>query len=387
MGRLLASAQRLIGNTPFTDILLLPWLKPGGAEKYILEILRHIHALLPQCRLAVLSCDQASSHEWLDELPAGSVFLDVYNAFPMLEESDRERLVFQLLLGIAQQGSRLHIKDSASAKRLIKSFPELLGGPYDSVFYRLGDRRILTVDGWKSQPPRKSRLASENGYSHVLTDCQYIIDIDRNQHGFQTRNYRHIPCHTKLRPPLPLLGPTGKLLWASRLSSEKRPELIVPIMKALSASHPGVEMHVYGNTKLSHIDAWMDHPQVHYHGGFNGMDELPLHQFDALVYTSAFDGLPNIILESMAHGLPVIAPAICGIPEVITDGFTGLLVPDHAVDQELVAGYRNAIERLYGNWEQSREMAARARAGIGASHGLEPARKAVAEWLGVDADV
>jgi glycosyltransferase involved in cell wall biosynthesis len=39
------------------------------------------------------------------------------------------------------------------------------------------------------------------------------------------------------------------------------------------------------------------------------------------------DGIPNVILEAMASGVPVVASAISGIPEVVIDNQTGLLVP------------------------------------------------------------
>ena len=39
------------------------------------------------------------------------------------------------------------------------------------------------------------------------------------------------------------------------------------------------------------------------------------------------DGLPNVLLEALASGLPVIATDISGIPELITHRKTGLLVP------------------------------------------------------------
>lgn len=38
------------------------------------------------------------------------------------------------------------------------------------------------------------------------------------------------------------------------------------------------------------------------------------------------DGIPNVIMEALAHGIPVAATDVCGIPEVIEDGVTGRLV-------------------------------------------------------------
>ena len=45
------------------------------------------------------------------------------------------------------------------------------------------------------------------------------------------------------------------------------------------------------------------------------------------VIASFMEGLPVVLMEAMALGLPVIAPAITGIPELVTHGETGLLLP------------------------------------------------------------
>jgi glycosyltransferase involved in cell wall biosynthesis len=53
------------------------------------------------------------------------------------------------------------------------------------------------------------------------------------------------------------------------------------------------------------------------------------------------DGIPNVLVEAMASGVPVVATRISGIPELITDGIDGLLVNEH--DPATLAG---AIERV-----------------------------------------
>ena len=48
------------------------------------------------------------------------------------------------------------------------------------------------------------------------------------------------------------------------------------------------------------------------------------------------DGIPNVILEAMAAGVPVVTTAVSALPEVITDDGTGLLVPPD--DPDALAG-------------------------------------------------
>ena len=68
------------------------------------------------------------------------------------------------------------------------------------------------------------------------------------------------------------------------------------------------------------------------------------------------DGLPNVILEAMASGLPVVASEISGIPLAVRHGREGLLVPE----KDGVA-LREALSELIGDAEARTRMGAAAR--------------------------
>lgn len=59
-----------------------------------------------------------------------------------------------------------------------------------------------------------------------------------------------------------------------------------------------------------------------------GPDLLPFYrQASVLALSSLREGLPNVVLEGMACGVPVAATAVGGIPEVVEEGRTGFLSP------------------------------------------------------------
>lgn len=73
---------------------------------------------------------------------------------------------------------------------------------------------------------------------------------------------------------------------------------------------------------------------------FVGHEDAPdrfLQSLDIYVQSSIAEGMPNAVLEAMATGLPVVATAVGGTPEVVEDGVTGWLTPSG--DDAAIAKY------------------------------------------------
>jgi glycosyltransferase involved in cell wall biosynthesis len=79
---------------------------------------------------------------------------------------------------------------------------------------------------------------------------------------------------------------------------------------------------------------------------------------DIFVLNSSYEGLPHVVLEAMSLGLPVVATAVGGTPEVVRDGENGILL--RVSDDELL----RSLTPLVGNPDWRKSLAARGQASM-----------------------
>jgi glycosyltransferase involved in cell wall biosynthesis len=91
-------------------------------------------------------------------------------------------------------------------------------------------------------------------------------------------------------------------------------------------------------------------------------DDIPalLEAADLLVHPARFEGMPLVLLEAMAKGLPIIASAVSGIPEAV--GEAALLLPSAPAAAPFKEQLAAAICAMAGDADRRRSLADRARA-------------------------
>jgi glycosyltransferase involved in cell wall biosynthesis len=152
----------------------------------------------------------------------------------------------------------------------------------------------------------------------------------------------------KLRSLFPGGHVSRVVLAAGRLSPEKGFDVLVESAAQVLASHTDAGIVLFGegverNRLVTRIAELGLSDRFLLPGHTTELD-LYLPWAKLVVLPSHTEGLPNVALEASAAGVPVVATAVGGTPEVIADGVSGLLVPPAQPDQ-----LANAMNRVLGD--------------------------------------
>jgi glycosyltransferase involved in cell wall biosynthesis len=158
-------------------------------------------------------------------------------------------------------------------------------------------------------------------------------------------------------PPRRIVGTAG------RLSPEKGHDVFIRAAARIAAKHSDVGFVIFGEGALrqalaDQIRSAGLEERVVLAGHRADLDRLTPH-LDIAVLASYTEGLPNVVLEAMACGVPVVATAVGGTPEVVQDGITGHLV--QAGNAEPLAA---RIESLLESESQRQTMGTSGRARV-----------------------
>lgn len=171
-----------------------------------------------------------------------------------------------------------------------------------------------------------------NTFHNVVAVAQDIKESLIKNYGFKENNIKVIHngialpqnFHDKKKLDLYVIGSAGRffpvkdypllLEIAREISHSSNKIHFILAGEGPSLQHIQQLVHKYGLEKVFHLPGFVEDMGSFY-------KKLAMY-----LNTSLHEGIPMSILEAMAHGLPIIAPKVGGLREIITDGVDGYLV-------------------------------------------------------------
>jgi len=216
---------------------------------------------------------------------------------------------------------------------------------------------VRNMDRWKTTLQRQVSRLAHAGASRIIFNAEatreetIATESIRRERTVVIRNGVDVP--ERDRPPAPPdRAPTAACV--ASLSSKKGHAVLLDAFSIARKSLPQARLLLAGDGSLRDRLAWRARENgleqavefLGHRDNVRGVFEAA----DVVVLTSVEEGLPNALLEAMAHGLPVVATDVGGNREVVEHEATGLLVPP--ADRDAVA---QALVRLLSD----RNLAAR----------------------------
>ena len=158
-----------------------------------------------------------------------------------------------------------------------------------------------------------------------------------------------------------ILGARGngfRVGWVGRLSEEKAPDVLVDALPQLEDIP--VAVSIVGDGRMreglrSRLDGLGLNTTVQRHGAVADAGRL-FAAFDVFVLSSRTEGMPIVLFEAMAAGVPIVTTAVGGVPDVVSPA-EAILVP-----REDAAALAAGIRAVYSDPAAAAERAQRARA-------------------------
>jgi len=325
---------------PRTPILYLaPWVDLGGSDKGTIDWFKHID----RARFAPsIITTQPSQNRWLDLVEP---YAEEVWALPETL-CGAEIPVFVLGFIDSRAIRVVHIMNSRIGLDLLPDMTSLARPP-------------VTVVQLHAEEPDRSGYArySATRYAGLIdafsvTSEQLgaaMLDFDVPRSGIHVIA-TGVDAADEFNPanvqPFDDLGAGPHVLWPGRLTAQKDPLLTLDVLVELKRRGVALTLHIVGEGDLE--------PTVRGRAAALGVDGLirwhpPSQEMprwygscDLLLMTSVFEGVPYVIYEAMAMGVPVVAPALKGNVELLgADGANPLIAP-----RDDVRGYADTVQRL-----------------------------------------
>lgn len=335
-------------------LYLAPWVDLGGSDKGTIDWFRHLDR--SQWAPSLITT-QPSANRWLHHVEP---YAEELWALP------------DIMSGADFPGFILGFIESRSVK-VVHIMNSRIGYDLMPDMTCLQDPPAIVLQHHAEEPDRSGYVRYAATRYGNLVDAFSVTSeqLGRALHDYDVPGSRIHVIHsgvdadTEFDPDLvtpydDLPGSGPRVLWPGRLAEQKDPMLTLEVLRLLRERGVELVLHIVGDGPLL--------PAVREGATRLGLDSMvawhpPSQEMarwyrscDLLLMTSVFEGVPYVVYEALAMGVPVVAPALPGNVEFM-DNDAGILVkPRDDAEQ-----YARALAQLLDDVELRQSMGARSR--------------------------
>ncbi len=329
-------------NGPVKIVVLLQDLDFGGTQRYAINLLKHLDRQLfsPELWLLRGGLDMAPLAQatgvkirWLSK----SSWVGPESLFNLLRKLRKEKPDVLYTLTVVPNIWGNLFGRAAGVPGIVSGARNGTVRFMERFTYRLSTRIICNSQGDRDTLVEELSLDPDR-----ITIIHNAVDTDH------------------FSPDLSEMDEHPTAVFVGRLVEQKDPLGLLEAFRAVTLQVPDARLIMIGNGHLKEPSEEF----VRTHGLEKNVTMLPgtrdireqLRGDRIFVLPSRYEGSPNVIIESMSMGLPVVATAVGGVPGLVVDGETGFLV-DPSDPNMLV----DCLSRLYSDSGLRREMGNKAR--------------------------
>jgi glycosyltransferase involved in cell wall biosynthesis len=338
-------------DTPIKLAVLLQDLEFGGTQRYAIHLLQHINRELFSPELWVLrggsdmlAAAQATGAKIVHLSHSSWVGPDALTNLAWKLCRDKPQILYTLTV-VPNIWGRVFGR-VARVPVIVSGYRSLFPNQHERWLWPLSDRIICNAHALKEIMIQRYRVASER-----IAVVPNAVDTD---------HFKPFPNQGFIRPTVLSIG---------RLVDDKDPLNLLEGFRLASERVPHAQFVIMGNGPLrAELDARI---VAHFLDGkiklLAGVPDVRLAMRSASVFVlaSVREASPNVIIEAMAMGLPVVATRVGGIPELIEDGKTGILV-----EPGDPRGLADAVATVLADENRRREMGLLGRRRVEEFHSL-----------------
>lgn len=317
----------------YSHIFIVPWLIKGGAD---LGIIHHVNALADNFgRKCLVITTESRESVWLTRLSGDVEVLELGRVVSSLTEDELRGILLRLVLDLSP--SVLHVVNSRLGWQMLQKFGNSLK-EYMSIFVSC----YCDDFSLENEPVgygREYLPYTSEFISAVFSDQKHYPRTLSKIYGYPSKLFRTLYFPTEIPQIFSFMcGP--KVLWAGRVDRQKRPDVLIQIAKCM----PDLVFDIWGTIESSvdFEDNLKACSNINIKGAYMDFSHIPLHEYGVFLYTSQWDGLPNVLLEVAARGLPIVSATVGGIPELVSEN-TGYPVIDGANPSSYVERIREVF--------------------------------------------